>query len=42
MKFKIHFDLKEFEAALECLAKSDDENHFDEAIAFVKKQRLYK
>jgi len=32
MRFKIHFDLKDFEAALECLSKSTEESHFDEAL----------
>jgi len=42
MQFKIYFDLKNFEKALECLAKSKEEAHFLEAITLVKKQRLFK
>jgi elongator complex protein 1 len=37
MRFKIHFDLKNYETALEFLAKSDENNHFDEAVAIIKK-----
>lgn len=37
MRFKIHYDLKEYEQALECLAKSQEETHFAEAIQIIKK-----
>lgn len=40
--FKIHFDLKQFELALECLSKSDSDDHFIEAVSLIKKQRLFK
>lgn len=42
MGYKIHLDLKEYELALECLSKSSDEGHFEEAIQLIKKQRLFK
>ena len=42
MHFKIHYDLKDYETALECLSKSSEEKHFDEAIQLIKKQRLFK
>lgn len=32
MHFKIHYDLKDYETALECLSKSSEEQHFVEAI----------
>lgn len=37
MKFKIHFDLKNFTKALKKLARSTDEEHFTEAMALIKK-----
>jgi len=42
MKFKIHYDLKDFESALAAISKSEDESHFEEALQLIKKQRLYK
>jgi len=41
-RFKIHFDLKQFDLALESLSKSDSDDHFNEAVALIKKQRLFK
>jgi len=32
MKFKVHFDLKDFPKALKKLSKSDVPAHFDEAM----------
>ena len=40
MKFKIETDLKNYERALEVISLSD--GHFEEAMALVKKQRLFK
>jgi hypothetical protein len=40
-KFRIHFDLKEYENALEMIAKTGAQ-HIDEAINLIKKQRLFK
>ena len=43
MKYKVHFDLKNFSKALKKLSKSADEEHFlKEAMSLIKKQRLYK
>ena len=42
MKFKVHFDLKDYPKALKKLSKSQSEEHFNEALQLVKKQRLYK
>lgn len=42
MQFKIQYDLKDYESALECLAKSEEEAHFEEALVMIKKQRLFK
>ena len=41
MKFKIQFDLKEFDLALLEISKADDK-YFDEALSMIKKQRLYR
>ena len=40
-KFKIHYDLKEYETALEMISKTGAQ-HIDEAISLIKKQRLFK
>jgi hypothetical protein len=32
MHFNIHNDLKEYETALICISKSEEESHFQEAI----------
>ena len=40
-KYKIHCDLKNFETALEMISKSG-EQYMEEALALVKKQRLFK
>jgi hypothetical protein len=40
MKFKIESDLKNYEAALQVISTSD--SHFEEAMALIKKQRLFK
>lgn len=42
MQFKIHYDLKNYEEALECIARSSEESHFKEALQLIKKQRLFK
>lgn len=43
MKYTVHFDLKNYNKALKKLSKSTDEEHFaKEAMALIKKQRLYK
>lgn len=41
MKFKVHLDLKDYSTALKMIADSDDPKHFEEALALIKKQRLY-
>lgn len=41
MKFRIQNDLNQYEQALEEVAKAD-EKYFDEALAVIKKQRLYR
>jgi hypothetical protein len=42
MHFKVHYDLKNWEEALDALARSDEEEHFVEALQMIKKQRLFK
>jgi len=42
MKFKVHYDLKNFETALKKLSKSTDDGHFEEALQLIRKQRLFK
>jgi len=42
MKFKVHFDLKNYSKALKKLTKSNDDTHFEEAVQLIKKQRLFK
>ena len=42
MKFKVHYDLKNFPKALKKLSRSTEDSHFEEAIQIIKKQRLYK
>ena len=37
MKFKVHFDLKNYTKALKKLAKSQEESHFEEALQMIKK-----
>lgn len=41
MKFKIEFDLKNYERALNMISKCGDE-HFEEALSMIKKFRLFK
>lgn len=41
MKYKIHYDLKQFDKAVKKISKGG-EKFFDEAIAIVKKHRLFK
>ena len=41
MKFKVHNDLKQYEKAVKKLAKGGAK-YFDESMAVIKKQRLYK
>ena len=43
MKYKVHFDLKNYSKALKKISKSHDGEHFsNEAMGLIKKQRLYK
>ena len=42
MKFKVHFDLKNYAKALKKLSRSTDDGHFEEALQLIKKQRLFK
>ena len=42
MKFKVHYDLKNYVKALKKLSKSSDDGHFEEALQLIKKQRLFK
>ena len=37
MKYKVHFDLKDFSTALQMIAKSIEPAHFDEAVTLIKK-----
>ena len=42
MKYKVHFDLKNYSKALKKISKSEGEVHFsNEAMGLIKKQRLY-
>jgi len=41
MKFKVQYDLKEYDLALKEISQADDK-YFDEALAMIKKQRLYR
>jgi elongator complex protein 1 len=41
MKFKVQYDLKEFELALQMISEADVK-YFKEALAMIKKQRLYR
>jgi len=42
MRFKVHYDLKDYSTALTMLAQSDEDDHFEEALQLIKKQRLFK
>ena len=37
MKYKVHLDLKDYPTALEMISRSDQPNHFDEALTLIKK-----
>ena len=37
MKFKVHYDLKNFTKALKKLSRSADDEHFEEAMQLIKK-----
>ena len=41
MRFKVHYDLKDYPTSLEMIAKSSEPSHFEEALQLVRKQRLY-
>jgi hypothetical protein len=42
MKFRVHHDLKDYFRALKKLLKSPNNDHFEEAVALTRKQRLFR